>query len=333
MDIDYETPGHVDWLFNEGDSDSEVLSIELNRTRMHMVQSKYSISIIIPVYNNFAGLSDTLESIKPLSEFDWVNVIVVDNNSDIPVIDQFGSDQLGELQIIRETNVQSSYAARNTGIRKSDADILAFLDADVTVSDDWLTGSLEAMYSSGADYLGTSVQLRPPTPPTIASRFDLYTAFPVRQYLAYQHFAPTSSLFVRRSVFEEVGLFDHRLISGGDKEFGNRVFENGFTMHYAENVNAFHPTRNSLTELIEKDLRIGRGHCQLQRYHSDRYGDPGIPPRPSGVKSPDGPISASDRLLFNILSIFLTGVRGAGYYQEYFSPTPAPDIEDIPTLD
>lgn len=294
--------------------------------------SEKSISIILPVYNNFSGLRTTIDSIKSTPDFDCVDVIIVDNNSDIPVIKQFESEQIDEIRIIRETNIQSSYAARNTGIRDADADIFAFLDADMTVSDDWLKASIEALQSSGADYLGTNVRLQPPSFPTIVSRYDLHTAFPVKQYLAHQHFAPTSSLFVRSSVFEEVGLFDHRLTSGGDKEFGNRVFESGFKMHYAENVNVYHPTRNSLIELIEKDLRVGRGHCQLQRYHPHRYGKPGIPPRPSGVKSPDESIPLSDQLLFSCLSSFLTGIRGIGYYQEYFSPTPAPDIEGIPTL-
>ena len=33
---------------------------------------------------------------------------------------------------------QSSYTARNTDIRNTDSDLLAFADADMTVPEDWL---------------------------------------------------------------------------------------------------------------------------------------------------------------------------------------------------
>jgi len=109
------------------------------------------------------------------------------------------------------------------------------------------------------------------TPP---ARYDHHTGFPIDGYLNHQQFAPTCCLFVRRDVFEDVGLFDPRLVSGGDKEFGNRVDNAGYNQQFAEDVEMYHPTRNSLDALVSKDRRVGRGLCQLQRYHPNRYGTP-----------------------------------------------------------
>ena len=81
----------------------------------------------------------------------------------------------------------------------------------------------------------------------------------------------------------------------------------------------YHPTRNSLDALVSKDHRVGRGLCQLQRHHSDRYGTLGIPPRPTGIKRPEQNLPTRDRLAFGALSTFLTGVRGLGYYREYLT--------------
>jgi len=94
----------------------------------------------------------------------------------------------------------------------------------------------------------------------------------------------------------------------------------------------YHPTRNSLADLVSKDRRVGRGLCQLQRYHPDRYGTPGIPPRPTGIKRPSQTLPLSDRLAFSALSTILTAVRGVGYYQEYASGEQHVDTE-IPQLD
>ncbi|QSW99647.1 glycosyltransferase [Haloterrigena alkaliphila] len=291
------------------------------------------ISIVVPVYNDPKGIVTTLESLLTLQADHDHEIVIVDNNSTDSTLEIVRSYENDRLTLAHETEIQSSYAARNTGIRNTDSNILAFVDADMTVPDDWLESALHTFQTTGADYMGYNVELTLTDNPTLAARYDHHTGFPVQQYLEHQQFAPTCCLFVRREVFEDVGLFDHRLVSGGDKEFGNRVHEAGYDMHFAEDVTMYHPTRNTVRELVKKDRRVGRGLCQLQRYHSDRYGTPGVPPRPSGVKSPDPELETRDRLAFGALSTLLTGVRGMGYYQEYLTGDRRDDLEGIPRLE
>ncbi|WP_323172307.1 glycosyltransferase [Natrialba sp. PRR66] len=278
------------------------------------------VSIIVPVYNDPEGVRATLDSLRPQLAATDATAVVVDNGSTDrtpAAIDAYADGE--SIRHGTEAEIQSSYAARNTGVRATDSDILAFVDADMTVPEDWLESALEEFKATGADYMGCSVDLTLPENPTLAARYDHHTGFPIEQYLKHQQFVPTCCLFVRREVFEDVGLFDHRLVSGGDKEFGNRVHEAGYEMHVAADVTMFHPTRNSLRALISKDRRVGRGLCQLQRYYPERYGTPGVPPRPSGIKSPDSALPLRDRLAFSALSQTLTGVRGLGYYHEYLA--------------
>ena len=94
----------------------------------------------------------------------------------------------------------------------------------------------------------------------------------------------------------------------------------------------YRPTRNSLRAHVKKDRRVGRGLCQLQRYHPDRYGTPGVPPRPSRIKRPDRDLPPSDRVAFGALSTFLTGMRGLGYYREYLTGSTADPVETVPEL-
>ncbi|MFP8951761.1 glycosyltransferase [Natrialbaceae archaeon A-arb3/5] len=290
------------------------------------------VSIVVPVYNEPEGIQSTLESLRTQTTTNY-QITVVDNDSTDrtpEVVDSYNDER---ISLHHETDIQSSYAARNTGIRNTDSEILAFVDADMTVPEDWLESALATFQNQDADYMGCNVELTLPNDPSLAARYDHHTGFPIEQYIEHQQFAPTCCLFVRREVFEDVGLFDHRLVSGGDKEFGNRVHEAGYDMHFAEDVTMFHPTRNSIRELVKKDRRVGRGLCQLQRYHPDRYDTPGVPPRPSGIKSPDRDLETTDRVAFSALSTFLTGVRGLGYYQEYLTGERRTDLGGVPRLE
>ena len=291
------------------------------------------ISVIVPVYNDPDGIQDTLDSLLTQTNTNY-QVVVVDNNSTdrTPDIVQTYEKDHDRITLCHEHEIQSSYAARNTGVRHTDSDILAFVDADMTVPEDWLESALETLQTTDADYMGCNVELTLPDEPPVAARYDHHTGFPIEGYLNHQQFAPTCCLFVRRKVFEDVGLFDHRLISGGDKEFGNRASNAGYDQQFAADVTMYHPTRNSIDALTSKDLRVGRGLCQLQRYHPDRYGTPGIPPRPTGIKRPSRTLPFDDRIAFRALSTYFTGVRAIGYYTEYL--TGAKHIgDDIPQLD
>jgi glycosyltransferase involved in cell wall biosynthesis len=282
----------------------------------HPATEELDVVIIIPVYNDPQGVRMTIESLRQQVIDTSAQIHVIDNGStdNTPlIIEEYASEE--SINYHTETDIQSSYAARNTGIRNADCDILAFVDADMTVPGDWLATALSEFQTSDADYMGCNVELTMPDSPTLPARYDYHTGFPVRQYLVQQQFAPTCCLFVRSAVFEEVGLFDQRLVSGGDKEFGNRVSEAGYDLHFTENVTMCHPTRNSLNELISKERRVGRGLYQLQRYHPDRYGTPGVPPRPSGIKRPKPALPFRDWISFSTLSAFLTGVRGLAYYE------------------
>ncbi len=291
------------------------------------------ISIVIPVYNDPEGITTTLDSLLTQSTDQDYRISVVDNDSTDRTPNVVRSYDDDRITLYHEREIQSSYAARNTGIRNTKAEILAFVDADMTVPEDWLESALHEFQTTDADYMGCNVELTQPDDPTIAARYDRHTGFPIQQYIAHQQFAPTCCLFVRHSVFEDVGLFDHRLISGGDKEFGNRVHEAGYDLHFAADVTMSHPTRNSLRAHIKKDRRVGRGLCQLQRYHPDRYGTPGVPPRPSGIKRPDRDLPRKDRLAFSALSRLLTAVRGLGYYEEYLTGERREGLEDVPRLE
>lgn len=291
------------------------------------------VSVIIPVYNDSEGIGDTLTSVLKNSSRS-LEIIVVDNGStdETPSKIREFTDTHAQVIMKTEAEIQGSYAARNTGIEHASGAVLVFLDADQTVTEGWLETGIAEMKAKDAHYLAPDVDLVLPDDPALASRYNHRTGFPIRDFIERQGFAPTACLFVTRELIDDVGVFDDRLISGGDKEFGNRVHDAGYKLHYTSELVIHHPTRNSFRSLIKRNLRIGRGHCQLQQYYPDRYGRMGIPPRPSGIHGdqvrqtggePTHPADQSggliERVLLGVVAAVMTGVRGIGYYRYYVS--------------
>jgi len=290
------------------------------------------ISVIIPVYNDPDGLRDTLDSLVaqdfPRSDYE---VIAVDNGSSdntLEVAEEFAQAWPGTVVAACEDGVQSSYAARNRGIELSSGEILCFVDADMTVDEDWLTRVAELFATRQPDYVGFRVEITVAEKTTVGL-FNKMTGFPVERYVKVHGFAPTCCLAVRRSVFEETGLFDSRLISGGDFEFGNRVKGAGYELVYEPSIVLRHPARSTVQGLLRKSMRVSKGLHQLTRAYPGRYNlftprwlDPRcwLPHRPwvfarehsdSEVWRQAGP---ARRLAFYLLAWSTKLARLSGYY-------------------
>ena len=277
--------------------------------------SQPAISIIIPVYNDAEGLRVTVDSLLEHTDPE-AEIVLVDNNSTdhTPEIAADYAADHDHITLVFEREIQSSYAARNTGIDHATGEILVFLDADQRLTDGWLTALVDCL-DGEADYVAPNIELDAGENPTLIGQYNKTTGFPIADFLEYHRYAPTSCLAVQRSLIEDVGRFDDRLISGGDLEFGNRVDQAGYELAYCPASTVIHPTRNSFRELYKRNVRIGRGHCQLQSVYSGRYGRVGIPPRPSDIRSQQYDESQG-RLLFTLLTLIMTATRGVGYYRE-----------------
>jgi glycosyltransferase involved in cell wall biosynthesis len=231
------------------------------------------ISVIIPVYNDPDGIFDTLGALAAQTYArDAYEIIVVDNGSQDhtrDVVRTFEAQHPGLIKLVVEDKQRGSYAARNKGITNSNAEILVFVDADMWMAEDWLSRVAATMESKKIDYLACSVEIRTESE-SLVGQYNTWFGFQVRRYLEQDHFAPTCCLVVRRTVFQKVGLFDARLISGGDRLFGNRVYAARIDQHFAEDITLYHPARETLRSLTKKNVRIGRGNCQLSRRYPNR---------------------------------------------------------------
>lgn len=219
---------------------------------------KLKLSIIIPVHEDSQGLVTTLESIK----FHLRNR----KDTEIIVCNDGGGDNISKIaesynvnEVILKKN-KGSYAARNKGIEASKGDILVFLDADQKITENWIDAGIAVL--SDADYAGGNIKIGKNLNPSFWELVDEITAFPVEEDMKTLHFAPTANLFVRKEVFKKTGYFIETLRSGGDKEFGIRVFESGLKQVYVPEAITLHPARNR-EDQIKKLKRTAIGNTKL----------------------------------------------------------------------
>lgn len=249
-------------------------------------------SIVVPVFNDPDGLETTVSSLLDQSCEEY-EVVIADNGStdSTPrVAERFARDD--RVVHVVENDVQSSYAARNAGIEASEGDVIAFLDADMWVERDYVESITSAMRSDDRVYMGCEVVVVDEGTPT--TRFDAATGFPVRKYVEDLRFAPTCCLVVDRCLFEAVGDFDSRVVSGGDVEFGHRVANAGYELAFEPDIVLYHPARSTTRAHVSKWFRVGRGDEQLRRRYPDRFDERA----PFGWRSllPGNPADFADRL-------------------------------------
>jgi len=234
------------------------------------INYQLNISVIIPVYNDPLGLEVTLKSLAkqkyPKEDYE---VIVCDNGSTDDTLDitKDYTFKNPNIKIVVENMMQSSYAARNKGIMAAKGSIIAFIDSNMIVDENYINGIVDIFKKNeDVSYIGCKVEIYF-NKNNIIEKYDKLTGFPIEKNLKSNNFTPTCCLAVKSDIFKKVGLFNPRLISGGDFEFGNRVFKNKYKLYYFPHIILMHPARNSLKSFVKKYFRIGRGIRQLYYYY------------------------------------------------------------------
>ena len=214
-----------------------------------------TLSVIVPVHNGGENFRRCLQSLQAATPPPVEMIVVADGDSDGSwrVAEEFGA------RVIRLPAAGGPAQARNAGARAARGEVLAFIDADVTVPPGTL-GQLAAAFA------------HEPSPAAVFGSYDDAPAeknFLSQYKNLFHHYvhqaacAEASTFWagcgaIRRDVFLALGGFDeaYRQPSIEDIELGYRLRRAGHTIRLVHQIQVKHLKRWTIRSLLRADVLL-----------------------------------------------------------------------------
>jgi glycosyltransferase involved in cell wall biosynthesis len=189
------------------------------------------VSVVVPAFNRATTIERCLQSVREQSYPRWETIVVDDGSTDATAaVASVIAQQDSRIRLVRHTTRRGAQAARNSGIRASRGEWIAFLDSD----DELLPHSVESRLRRGLrerrEVVHSACQVRyedgalkPYRVPRLSGR--IYPNL-------LRHEGPVfPALLVRRAALERIGYLDERIIAFQEWDTAIRLaceFEFGF---------------------------------------------------------------------------------------------------------
>ncbi len=209
------------------------------------------ISVVIPVYNRYDVLKETLKCVVNQT-YKNLEIIVVDDGSEFPpvsIIEEFDDKRITLYQIPH----QNANAARNYGIIQSTGEYIAMLDSDDLWLQTHLADSLRVLKDEGADGVYGSLYLkkRGEKEGQVFIARELAENESMADYLLTTIVgAQTSTLFTTSQSAKDI-LWDVRLTNQQDYDFVIRFYKKYKMVPKATPTTVYCMSDNSLSSTIE----------------------------------------------------------------------------------
>lgn len=262
-----------------------------------MVDDWRFVSIIVPVYNGSRTIDALLTSLLALDyPADRHEILIVDNKSTDDTRERI---RRYPVTLLEETEIQSSYAARNRGIEAAKGEILAFTDADCVVEPTWLKRLLaDHGEPRWGGFLGN---LKPFPPGNLIERYyahmgilnlehrqgpyfhadsmgeRLCSRIPAMDYRTHMLLPDhtvniiAGNVAFKRIALEEIGYFDQWMTGGGDADLGWRLqTQTDWQIAMVPEAIVYHRNQDNLADLVSVYRRYGHNYATLAlKYGND----------------------------------------------------------------
>lgn len=230
-----------------------------------MISRSPKASIIIPAKNANKTLGTAIKSILDCPAHELAEIIIVNDGLDKD------TNLLAEKYpvMIVDGNEKGPAAARNIGVQFSKGQILLFLDADCSVSPEWLwTHFMEHERPGDLLVVGGSICIK--NNASFWERCDHYSSwYNVHPYQKKQWVPnhPPANLSMSRSTFNQIGPFTENLPSNGvheEFEMQDRLHRLGGRLLFKPSALVYHVDRSNFKAYLEHHYRWGFNSIQVK---------------------------------------------------------------------
>ena len=204
------------------------------------------VSVIIPYYDNPAGLRSVLDAVRRQDYRGRVEIVVADDGSPTPVSREPSlGDVVNDVTVVRQDDRGfRAAAARNLGAAAATGEVLAFIDGDTIPQPGYLTAAVSHVQRNRrAVVVGTRLTGRNLTEPRWLRDAWAATDNLARADSTSWRFIISAVMTCATGFFRHVGGFDASFVGygGEDWEFGWRAWNAGAQFVHEPQALAYHP--------------------------------------------------------------------------------------------
>ncbi|HSR53402.1 MAG TPA: glycosyltransferase [Acidobacteriota bacterium] len=220
-----------------------------------------SIAVIIPCYRSRETLGHTLESLSRQDFHGSFQTIVVESSGD--GTGQWIAQTFPWVTLIRSSRRLLPGAARNRGVEETSADLVAFLDADVSARPEWL-GTLAARFEDDSLKAvgGTVANANPDSQVSRMLYWIEFSQSAPGQPSGRRWALPSCNLMVRRSAFLQAGGFEDQTAMSEDQILCLNLGEG---IGFESTTGVLHRQRENLAEALGHLGRLGYWSGRMRR--------------------------------------------------------------------
>ena len=167
---------------------------------------KSKIAIIIPTYNREKVIARTLDSVLAQRFEDWECFVVDDHSTDSTwsVLEEYAS-KYSKIHIYKNERAKGACGARNTGIYKSESELVQFFDSDDEMYPDLLL-DLYNQLSEDVDVVTCWTNVVDVNSKEILKTFENITEGNIHsQLMTEKTYVDTNCALIRRKVIKKIG--------------------------------------------------------------------------------------------------------------------------------
>lgn len=219
------------------------------------------ISVIIPAHNEERFIGNCISSVF---QTHWPSKLL-----EVIVIDHQSTDETARIaqslgaRVLHQSLEKNIGAVRNTGLDAANGQFVAYVDADCTVTPDWLPSAIRILQSSDTVGAVGGPCLSPSTGTWVEKCLAPTKIGP--QVIKHTITLATSSFITRTKLLRDLGHFDETLISGEDDDISNRIRRLGLSLISTSDCHIIHyGYPRTLWSMLKKEIWHGSNHIDVR---------------------------------------------------------------------
>jgi glycosyltransferase involved in cell wall biosynthesis len=212
---------------------------------------KNNVSVIIPALNEEKYIGKCLEALSCIDSLNIdYEIIIVDNGSKDRTV-EIAKSFNAKVLIKKDVHIA---ALRNFGAVSAKGNILAFIDADCTVSRKWLISALNCMKRENADAVGSFHKV-PEDSGWIGKTSEVISKGKIGKDINY---LPSGNMIIKKDCFCALNGFDESLETNEDLDLCYRLKRGGYKIFADPSIEAIHlGIPRSLREFVGREIWHG----------------------------------------------------------------------------